>query len=283
MFLEKVSPRQEHGESKTAPEALWAGPGDKGGPLSRVAHSPGPGTATPVSPNLSPHPGKGQKRVVVPGVPRGPLHVSLVSALGTPLTTSAGPAQPQAAAPASLKLGARISAWNFIFWPGDALTLRSEGSVFWTSLRFQIIVHVTPQRPVSTRGDQQARSHGQAGRDCSYLAGRCARTESRYCGVSGLVRDTDPRAWLPPVCRKKSETLKTNQSLGQDPRLAPRCRVLSSGASLKWLSPSHGKGRGTRAGGTGLSCGQPTHRGATGPRMGQGPSETQPTPSGLRV
>lgn len=59
---------------------------------------------------------------MVPGVPWGPLHVSLVSALGTPLTTSAGTSAGllrQAAAPAFSRTGEPESAtWNFIFWLG---------------------------------------------------------------------------------------------------------------------------------------------------------------------
>lgn len=184
--------------------------------------------------------------------------------------------------------GAGISRLELYFLAGDAPTLGSEGSVFWPSLKFQVVVHMTPQPRYRLGEISGLEAIGrQAGRQGLLLSrGQVRRhSEPGTAGVSGLVRDTQIPE--PGCCRFAGRSQNCSRQIKARGRTqaawAPAFKCVPRTLSEVAFTLAHGKGRGTRAGGTGLSCGQPKHAGATGPRMGQGPSETQPTASSLRV
>lgn len=179
--------------------------------------------------------------------------------------------------------GAGISRLELYFLAGDAPTLGSEGSVFWPSLKFQVVVHATPQPRYRLGEISGLEAIGrQAGRQGLLLSrGQVRRhSEPGTAGVSGLVRDTQIPE--PGCCRFAGRSQNCSRQIKARGRTQAAWAPLSSaflGRSLKWLSPSHtGKAEGPGLAARACPVANPSTQGPRGPEWGRDLPRRSPQP-----
>lgn len=117
--------------------------------------------------------------------------------------------------------GGRNQRLELHFLAGGCPTLRSEGSVFWTSLRFQIVVHVTPQRPLSIGEISRLEAMGrQAGTALISRAGAHA-LRAGTAGCLGLFGTQIPGPGCRRFARRSQKRSRQIKAWGRTPAWPP--------------------------------------------------------------
>lgn len=235
----------------------------------RASQQGGPHLAR-APPHLSPHtPGKGREG----GGPWGVTRLGSGNPTHNVHGTSAAPGRRACFS----GTGGRNQRLELHFLAGGCPTLRSEGSVFWTSLRSQIVVHVTPQRPVSIGEISRLEAMGRQGLLLSRGQMR-THCEPVLRGVWACSGHTDPGPGCRRFAGRSQKRSRQIRARGRTPPGPPLPSAFLGRLSEVAFTLTHGKGRGTRAGGTACPMANPRTEGPRAPERGRDLPRRSPHP-----